>query len=177
MYHQLTTVVTSAAGTQDGAVDASAADLARESAHIQVHSGVAWVSCYDLQAVACHAAAWHAAQDAGKALPDEARTRQAPARMVGSVIVRARGLIQPHVYNAADSDQQPYVEVIVGPLRTRAYDQAAIGSITATWARALNLALALWSTRADTITTPGVQQMLNRGGIKKITRDGLPPKP
>ena len=177
MYHHLTTVVTSIAGAQDGAIDANAADLTRENAHIQVQSGLAWVSCYDLQAVACHAAAWHAAQDAGTALPAEARTRQVPARMIGSVIVRARGLIQPQVYNATDSDQQPYVEVIVGPLRTRAYDQTAISSITATWGRALNLALALWNTRADTITTPGVQQMLTRGGIGRITRDGLPPKP
>lgn len=80
MYHHLTAVTMSVAGTQDGAIDASAADRARQNAHIQIQSGLAWVSCYDLQAVACHAAAWHAATDAATALPAgggaERRTEQ-----------------------------------------------------------------------------------------------------
>ena len=57
---QLATVMTSVAEAQGGAVDAPRADLTTENAHIQVESGLAWVSCYSLQAVACYAAAWHA---------------------------------------------------------------------------------------------------------------------
>jgi hypothetical protein len=173
MHHTLTAVLTTVAGHQDGVLDARFA--ATENRHIQVQSGIAWVSCFDLPAVASHAGAWNAARDAGKHLPEQINTPKTDLRMVGSAIIRARGPVKPELYEAFDI--APYLEVRVGPLRTRAYDQAAITSLADTWSRATNLALALWTGRSDIIDSPAVADLITRAGIQPTHHRGAPRKP
>ena len=173
MQHHIAAVTTTVAGAQDGAVDARFADS--ENRHIQVQVGPAWVTCFDPQAILSHMEGWNAARDTLDWLPAEFDGRQGDPRMIGSAIIRARGPVRPAIYEARD-DNAPYVEVRVGTLRTRAYDQAAVTSIADTWNRAASLAMALWRPRADMIDSPAVAEMIHRTGTKAIRHRGLPPK-
>ena len=91
------------------------------------------------------------------------------------MILRHIGFTAPQVYRTVD--EHPYLEVIVGSLRTRVYDQAAAESIAQSWDRALVLARAIWGEHAPVIHAAAAGKVVaGRVGLP-MARPGLPPQP
>lgn len=175
MFQSITTVVVAVAGQQ---AENIATCTKRDHAHIQVQSGPAWVTCIDVNAVASHAYAWGTARDeARQYLPHTADLAPERPQLVASAILRHVGFAEPQVYRSITEDDRPYLEVIVGSLRTRVFDQAAAESLAQTWARALTMAPPIWATNPPIIDTTATGHLMGRRGHAPIARQGLPPQP
>lgn len=124
-YQAITTVTAEVAGQQERNILSS--DRV-DTAHVQVQLDGLWVTAIDREAVAAHAYAWNAATvEAPSMLPPEAHITGIPRRMIATTILRQSGFVQPNVYRIkADGKEPAYLEVVVGALRVRAFDQAAV---------------------------------------------------
>ena len=173
MSHQnITTVVTTVAGQQLETISSST----RGTATVEVRTGTVWVTCLDLHAIAAHAYAWSTAEsDAIGYLPHTADIEAAPRLTEATVVLRHIGFVHPQVYRSRDD--HPYLEVIVGSLRTRAYDQAAVGSIAQAWARALATGRTVMGQPAAKLDAARIQNLIQERGLPEITQPGLPPAP
>lgn len=166
----VTTVVTTVIGQQPETVSSSTGS----TPHVEVKTGTVWLTCLDIHAVAAHAYAWSTAEaDAIGYLPHLAHINRSPRQPAATVVLRQVGFVQPQVFRSRDDD--PYLEVIVGALRTRAYDQAAVVSIAQAWARALATARTVWSQSPTEIDAVRVQNFIRERGLPEITQPGLPP--
>ncbi|MEO6956552.1 MAG: hypothetical protein ABI137_07405 [Antricoccus sp.] len=89
-----------------------------------------------------------------------------------SAIVRHRGFTAPQVFRS--TDDRDYLEVVVGPLSIRAYDQAAVESLAQGWDRALLLAQTMWSGEEPRTNTASIAKVMKNRGMPPILQKGIP---
>ncbi len=168
-YQAITSVTTIVVGQQECQTYTS--NRAHEK-NLQLQTPGTWVTCLDLHAVISHAYAWGTARGETNYLPAALEIHSTDRLFASSAIVRHRGFTAPQVFRSAG--ERDYLEVIVGPLRTRAYDQAAVESLAQAWDRALLLARTMWSGEEPRTNPESITKVMKNRGMPPILHKGIP---